>query len=192
MMLTQVSGPFLKADLQWVVRVCESAATDKPNLTTLGTVFLADMSFLAGTLLYVADDLPEELRLRPDVAVRTAGGGHFRRQKRVGLRRGDELHELNHGSAVGLGPLGPGVGGEGLAGDEEEAVQVEIESLVDGLVPVGEGSVLEAFLDGDGRLGVGDLGVGVRGRALVRGLFDAVRVGGAGAARGFGAAHDWD
>lgn len=134
-------------------------------------------------------DQPEELRLRPDVAVQTTDGCHFGCQKRVGLRRGDERDELDHGSAEGLGPLGPRVAGDSLAGDGEEAVQVEIEGFVDGLVPVGEGRVLEALLDGDGVLGVDGLLAGVRDGVLVGERFGAVGVVGAGVAGGFVAAH---
>ena len=137
---------------QWAVRVSESATPDKPDLTTLaatrssllgvrsarGAVFLTDARFLAGPLFDVVQDLPEDHRLRADVAVRLADERHLRRQQRVGLRRRDERDELDHGSAVVLGPLGPGVGDESLASDGEEAVQVEIESFVDGLVPVEE------------------------------------------------------
>lgn len=126
------------------------------------------------------------------------------------MRCGDELHELNHGSAISLRPLRPGVRSEDSAGDGEEAVKVEVESFVDGLVPVEEGLVLEALLDGKVRLGVGGFGGGewrrvfllagerfgvfgigflFDGRMLVGKHFGTVGVGGAGFAGGFFAGH---
>lgn len=91
---------------------------------------------------------------------------------------------------------------------------MELEGFVDGLVPMEEGLVLEAFLDGEERLRVGGLGGGgVRGGVLllagerfgvlgcggvgfmfggwmlVGEHFGAVGVGGAGFAGAFGAGH---
>jgi len=148
------------------------------------TVLLDDTGGTPGTHSRLVHNQPEELRLRSDAAVRATDGCHFGRQKRVGLRSRDELHELEHGSAVFLGPLSPGVGGESLAGDGEEAVEVEIEGFVDGLVPVEERHVLEALLDGD----VG-LVAGVRDDVLVGEQLEAFGVVGAGVAGGFVAAH---
>jgi hypothetical protein len=89
-------------------------------------------------------------------------------------------------------------------------VKVEVESFVDGLVPVEEGLVLEALLDGKVRLGVGGFGGGewrrvfllagerfgvfgigflFDGRMLVGKHFGTVGVGGAGFAGGFFAGH---
>lgn len=170
-----------------------AASRFAPDLT-LVLVLGDDTGGLPGTDSRLVHDQPEELRLRPDVAVRTTDGCHFGRQKRVGLRRGDERDELDHGSAEGLGPLGPGVAGASLAGDGEEAVQVNIEGFVDGLVPVGEGHVLEALLVGDIGLGVGRLVAGVRDGVLVGEWFGPFGVVGAGVAGVFVAAHGlwWD
>lgn len=140
-------------------------------------------------LLHVTDDLPNYPRLRPDVAVREADFRHFCCKQLVGSRRGDEGYELEHGSAVVLGPFCPGVGGEGVASDGEEAVEVEVEGFVDGLVPVEEGLVLEAFLDGEVCLGMGVVGRGVWGGGFVEGHFGAVGVRGVRLAGGFGSAH---
>lgn len=142
-------------------------------------------------LLHVTDNLPNNPRLRPDLAAREADFRHFRRQQLVGSRRGDEGYELEHGSAVVFGPFCPRVRIEEPASDGEEAVDVEVEGFVDGLVPVEEGLVLEAFLDGEVGLGMGVIGggVGVRGGGLVGERFGVFGVGGAGSAGGFGAAH---
>lgn len=87
---------------------------------------------------------------------------------------------------------------------------MEVESFVDGLVPVEEGLVLEALLDGEVRLGVGGFGGGewrrvfllagerfgvfgigflFDGRMLVGKHFGTAGVGGAGFAGAFGASH---
>jgi len=65
------------------------------------------------------------------------------------------------------------------------------ESFVDWLVSEDGGMVFKAFLNGEERLGVGDLGVGLRGGLLVEEHFGVVDRGGAVLAEGFGAAHCW-
>ena len=68
---------------------------------------------------------------------------------------------------------------------------VVLKSFVDGLMSVDEGLDLEAFLDGEERPRVDDMGVCVRGEAVVKERFGAVGVGGAVLTERFGAAHCW-
>ena len=79
------------------------------------------------------------------------------------------------------------------AGEGEEAVEVQVEGFVDGEVPVGEGGVLEAFLDCEEGSGVGGVagGICVGAGVFVGEHFGAVGVDGAGLAEGFCAAHCW-
>lgn len=126
-------------------------------LPNVGPRHLLSSSAVPGayTLSDFQHDLSDHLRLRPNVAIREALSRHLHCQQLVGLRSGHELDELDHGSAVILGPLFPRVGGESVAGESEVAVQVEVEGFIYRLMPVDDGNVLKAFLDGEVRFNSG-------------------------------------